>query len=269
MKCLQSTLFLIFLITLTSCKTQEDIRRDKSVENSNEQVSQIQKSSANNSSRFNTLEDQLAKLTGQLEESVHNKQQDVKDIAFLKERLNNLEETNKKQTEYLKILNEKIQEQSAYIEQVIKSLSSISEQKQAPISKKKGVSDDEGDKKEVATIKSGLIYFKEKNYDMAKTTFQEVLNNKKIKNKEKEAATYYLGQIEFKNKNFEEAKVFFSKLFSENPDSTYAAPALLGLAKCFTQLKSREEANQTLDELIARYPKSKEALEAAKIKASK
>lgn len=269
MKRLQSTLFFTFVIILSSCKTQEDIRRDKSVENLNEQVSQTQKSTANTSGRFTTIEDQLARLNGQLEESAHNKQQEIKDVTFLKERLNSLEETNKKQNEAIKALNEKIQDQSTYIEQVIKSLSSITEEKKESTGKNNEALNDESNKNEVASIKSALTYFKNKNYETAKSTFQTVLNAKKTKKKDKEVALYYIGQIEFKNKNFEEAKVFFSKLFSENPDSTYAAPALLGLAKSFIQLKSKEEAKQSLDELITRFPKSKEAMEAVKLKAKK
>lgn len=270
MKRFQLVLFLSLVITLTSCKTQEDIRREKSVESLNEQVALTQKNTANASARFTALEEQLAKITGQIEESSHNKQQDIRDIALLKERLSNLEETTKKQTEFIKALNEKIQEQSTYIEQVIKSLSNLTDQ---PSSKKKEVKGSKSDRTEdaeapkVASIKSAVAQYKAKDYGVAQSTFQEVLDAKKVKAKDKETAFYYLGQIEYRNKNYEEAKVYFSKLFSENPDSSYGASALLGLAKSFLQLKSKEEASQSLDELIARFPKSKEAQEGAKLKA--
>lgn len=267
MKRLQLVLFLSFLITLTSCKTQEDIRREKTVENLNEQVAQTQKSTASASARFNALEESVAKLTGQIEESSHYRQQESKDAAQLKERLANLEETNKKQTEFMKALNEKIQEQSTYIEQVIKSLNTYTEQQKEQAVSKKKESKNESSEKAVASIKSGVAEYKAKDLEAAKTTFLEVLDNKKIKKKDKEAAFHYLGQIEYRNKNYEEAKVYFSKLFSENPDSTYGASALLGLAKSFVQLKAKDEAAQSLDELITRFPKSKEAQEGAKLKA--
>lgn len=268
MKRLQLVLFLSFLITLTSCKTQEDIRREKTVETLNEQVAQTQKSTASASARFNSIEEQLAKLSGQSEELSHNKQQEIKEAALLRERLSNLEESNKKQTEYIKALNEKIQDQSAYIEQVIKSLSSLTEQKESSSKKKESKSDPKSDNEEskVTSIKSGIAEYKAKDYESAKATFQQLLDNKKTKKKDKESAFFYLAQIEYKQKNYEEAKVYFSKLFSENPDSSYGAPTLLGLAKSFIQLKSKEEASQSLDELIARFPKSKEAQEGAKLK---
>lgn len=258
-------LILSLIFALSACKTQEDIRREKTVETLNEQVAQTQKSTANANSRFNTLEEQIAKLNGQVEESNHKNIQEFKEVAAIKERLNNLEETNKKQTEFIKALNEKIQEQSTYIEQVIKSISTLTEQqKEQP--KKKESKSDKAEGAEVASVKAGIAQYKEKDYEAAKSTLLETLEAKKVKKKDKEAAFFYLGQIEYKDKNYEEAKVYFSKLFSENPDSTYGAQALLALGKSFLQLKSKDEAAQTFDELITRFPKSKEAQEGAKLK---
>jgi TolA-binding protein len=267
MKRLQLLLILSIIIVLPACKTQEDIRREKNVENLNEQVAQTQKSTANASSRFTALEEEMAKLTGKIEESTHNRQQEIKDAAMIKERLASLEETNKKQTEFMKALNEKIQDQSKYIEQVISSLSSLNEQKeQAKKKAQQKESKEESSSSETATIKGAIAKYKEKNLEASKEMFTTLLENKKIKKKDKETSFYYLGMIEYRGKNYEEAKVYFSKLFSENPDSTYGASTLLNLSKSFLKLKSKEEARQSLDELITRYPKSKEAVEGAKLK---
>jgi TolA-binding protein len=258
-----------FLFSLTACKTQEDIRREKTVENLNEQVAQTQKSTASAGARFNSIEEQLAKLTGQIEESGHSKQQENKEISQLKERLENLEETNKKQTEFMKALNEKIQDQSTYIEQVIKSLSALTEQQKEQKEQQKELQAKKKEKSEgsqLAPIKAAVAKYKSKDLNDAKSLFHDVLEDKKTKKKDKETAVYYLGQIEYKNKNYEESKVYFSKLISENPDSSYAPSAFLILAKTFLQLKSKEEAAQSLDELITRFPKSKEAQEGAKLK---
>jgi TolA-binding protein len=268
MKRLQLLLVLAFVLTLSSCKTQEDVRREKTVENLNEQVAQTQKSTANANSRFMALEEEMAKLTGKLEESTHSRNQDSKDSNNIKERLALLEETNKKQTEFMKGLNEKLQEQSKYIEQVIASLGSLSEQKEQSKKKSQKEVKEESNaaSSEVASIKTAIAKFKENDLEDSKVMFLTLLESKKTKKKDKETASYYLGMIEFKGKNYEEAKVYFSKLFSENPDSTYGASTLLYLAKSFLQLKSKEEAIQSLDELISRYPKSKEAQEGAKMK---
>lgn len=261
MKQLSLPLILSLLITFSACKTQEDIRREKTVENLNEQVVQSQKNTANASVRFSTIEEQLSKITGQVEETSHYRQQEIKDVALLKERLQALEETSKKQTEFLRGLNEKLQEQSKYIDQVIKSLTLLNEQKEKESSKKKDSNNDP------ATVKNGIIRFKARDLEGAKEILLAVLDTKKIKKKDKEASYHYLGMIEYKNQNYEEAKVYFSKLFSENPDSQYAPAALLNLARSFQQLNSKEEARQSLDELLSRFPKSKEVHEANKLKA--
>lgn len=261
MKRLQFSLILTSLFVFSSCKTQEDIRREKTVETLNEQVVQTQKSTANANSRFTALEEEMAKLTGKVEESSHNRQQEIRDAQLLKERLNNLEETNKKQTEFIKALNDKLEEQGKYIEQVISSLSALNEQKN-----KKETQKEENSPSEGASIKGAIAKYKARDLSGAKEMFLSFMNNKKSKKKDKETSSYYLGMIEYKEKNYEEAKVYFSKLFSENPDSTYGASTLLNLAKSFIQLKSKDEARQSLDELITRYPKSKEAQEGAKLK---
>ena len=254
---------LVFLITFSACKTQEDVRREKTVENLNEQVAQTQKSSANASSRFSTLEEEVAKLTGKLEESIHSKQEDSKDTALMKDRLTELEDLNKKQIEFMKALNDKVQEQSKYIEQVIASLSSLTEQKEQ--SKKKEVKLDNGPLQNV-TVRGAIGKYKAHDLIGSKEILLSLVDNKKLRKKEKEAALFYLGMIQYKDKNFEEAKVYFSKLFTEYPESSYGASTLLNLAKTFIQLKSKEEATQSLDELATRYPKSREALEGAKLK---
>lgn len=125
------------LLVLTSCKTQEDIRREKNIDTLHEQVAQSQKSFANTNSRFDSIETQVASLTGQIEELVHGKNQDTTDINALKEKITLLEETNKKQADAVATLTEKVQEQSKYIEDVTKSLSSLVDNKEPVAQKRK------------------------------------------------------------------------------------------------------------------------------------
>jgi TolA-binding protein len=264
----------LILLVLSACKTQEDIRRERTVEVLNEEVQQTKKSAASGNSRFMAIEEQVAKLNGQIEEMNHGKSQTSKENQQLSERINALEETNKKQVEYIKALTEKVNNQSGYIEEVIASLAKLSEKQSEPApkaSKKKTVSPDsvdigDDDKDLPPTFDNGMKKFKAKEYDDAKTIFETVAENKKASKKNREGAIHHLGLIEYKNKNYEGAKVYFSKLFSENPDSSFAPATLLNLGKTFRQLKSKEEANMTFDELISRFPKSKEAAEASKLK---
>jgi TolA-binding protein len=250
-----------FLLTLTSCKTQEDIKRDRTVDNINEQLAQTQKSTATSSSRFQSLEEQVARISGNIEEVAHARNQDQKELANMREKLSISEETNKKQTEMIKELYEKMQEQSKYLEQVIKSLSGINEQVEKKVKAK-----EPKEPTEEISLQNGLVKYKAKEYETAKMILEKVLENKKIKKKDKGTALQALGLIEYKNKNYEEAKIYFSRIFTEMPDSNMAPAALLNLAKCFLKLKAKPEAKQTIEELVSRFPKSKEAIEAQKLK---
>jgi TolA-binding protein len=266
----KSLLIILVALAFTACKTQEDIRRERTMENINEKISQTQQSSASTNLRFQSIEEQMAKLNGNIEELAHNKGSDSKEVLLLKERISQLEETNKKQSENIKLIADKMNEQTKYIEQVIKSLGDLSEKKEEPkenIKKKtaKEESKSEG-KVEGISVKAGIAHFKAGSLAEARSTFEELLDNGKLAKKDKAASLFYLGLVELKEKKYEEAKVYFSRLYTEVPESSFSAPALLNLAKSFAKLKSKEEAKQAIDELITNFPKSKEAVEGAKIK---
>ena len=267
---------LISLLAFVSCKTQEDIRREKAVESLNEELQQTKKSTFTGNSRLNSVEEQLAKVTGLTEEMAHNKAQMIKENQALNERIVALEENQKRQSEILKTLSEKTVEQQTYIAEVLSELKKLSEKPEKSSAKKKVVKPDSVEldlEEEVAdkvssepTLENGLLKFKAKDFDGAKEILSQVIENKKSSKRTKEAALHHLGIIEFKNKNYEAAKVHLSKLFSDNPESKYAAGTLLFLGKTFKALKSKEEAEMTFAELKERFPKSKEAQEASKLK---
>ncbi len=261
----------LIMVLISGCKTQEDIRREKNLEVLNEQVTQTQKSSANNQSRFDNLEREVAKLSGNIEEFAHNRGNEQKDVLLLKDRIKTLEETIEKQNSTLVELTTKFNEQTKYIEEVHAALKDLSGPDKKKVSggkekEKLSQNEDEVDAKN-ESIQTVIALIRAKNYEEGRNMLQNMLENKKLKKKEKQQAIFYLGQIEFRTKNYDEAKVYFSKLYTEYPDSTLNSMALLNLAKSFLQLKSKEEAKQTLEELMEKYPSSKEASEAKTLKA--
>ena len=268
MKITNSFLIILTLLALVSCKTQEDIRREKTVDTLNEEIKQTKISTQSTNSRFLSIEEQLSKLTGMVEESNHSKTQ-------LQDRITNLEETNKKQVEYIKALTEKVNNQSGYIEEVIATLAKIQPEKN-PSKKKDDIDKEQKDPRDSEdkvvdeilppTFQNGMIKFKAKAYEEAKDIFTQVTENKAASKKNREGVLYYLGMCEFKLKNYEGAKVYFSKLFSEAPKSNFAPASLFYLAKSFTLLKSKEEAKMTYEVLMSTFPNSKEAIEASKMK---
>ena len=137
MKRTQIFICAIVLVLAASCKTQEDIRREQTVMNLNEEIQQTKKTAASGNSRFTAIEEQMNRINGQVEESNHNTSNLAKENKQLHERLNKIEEDNKKQVEYLKALTEKVNNQSDYIEEVIESLKKLSEKQPEEKPKKK------------------------------------------------------------------------------------------------------------------------------------
>ena len=79
MKRSQMFICALMLLVFSGCKTQEDIRREQAVDNLNEEIQQTKKSTASGNSRFMAIEEQVARLNGQLEELSHSKSQSSKD----------------------------------------------------------------------------------------------------------------------------------------------------------------------------------------------
>jgi len=257
-------LLLAVILVNQGCKTQADIQRDRTVETLNQQIVSNQKSNANSNLRLQTIEEQVQKLTGMLDEAQFKNTEGKKEYQVLQEKLATMEENDRKQNEAIRLLSERVAEQTKYLEEVIKSLNTLSDQK--PRAEKKSELLVGVDSKNEISVQEGIRLYKAKSYDDAKEIFSQLVDNKKTKRKDKERSLQYLGLIEFKKKNFEEAKVYFSRLFSDYPESSYNATGLLFLARSFNELKQKEEAKFTLDELLTRFPNSSEAKEASKLK---
>lgn len=251
---------LLLAIFFSGCKTQEDIRRERTVEKMNEEIQQTKSVTQSANNRFGTLEEQINRLTGQIEEANHAKNQALEENKNLSQRVNLLEETSKKQVEYLKALTEKVNNQSDYIAEVLESLKKISAEQTA--AKKKIETKKEEAPKLESTFKNGYARFQAKDFAQAKIIFSDVTNNKKASKTNREGSLHYLGVMEFNAKNYEAAKVYFTKVFTENDKSSFAASSLLYLGKTFQKQKLQEEAKMTFEELISRFPQSKEAKEA-------
>jgi len=245
---------LFTLMTVTSCKTTEDIRREQIVENLSLQMVQTQKLTAETTIKIQDLESRIMKLTGQLEETGHEQ----------KEVLGNAENRLKFQEEREKSLQEKISsleskvvelskqgaEQKKFIDKVLKSLNKISPTKGG---------------KTLSPYQQAMNDYRRGRYKKAKVQLSELYNNKKIKGKRKARITHNLGMISYMDKNYKEALVYFSKLYTSFAKTSYASNGLLFLAKSFKELNQKEESKQTLQQLITQYPKSKQVAEAKKI----
>ncbi len=290
----QLSILLILSLSIllnSGCKTQADIQRERTVENLNQQVVQSQKSNVSVNMKIQNLEEQIQKLTGMIEDSNFTVTSLKKENSSLKDKLQNIEESQRALNDANKLLNDKLNQQTQYLENVLSTLNQLTQDSDQKKQKKKSDSnelnskrlipeavdlnqknsqdnhseDEDADELKIST-ENGIAKFKANKISESKTIFLKILENKNSKKSAKESALYYLGQIEYKNKNFEDAKIYFSRLFAEYGQSKLLPSTLLLLAKTFLELKEKTEAELTINELKNRFPNSKEYKSASKLK---
>lgn len=244
-----SILPLLFLI---SCKTQEQIQRERMMDDMSVQMVQRQKLAAEDQIKLDSLEQKILELNGRLEEQGHKSQTESEDaLNKIQERLELLEENMtayKVQVEEGKLkvsnLETKVEAQEKYVNKVIKTLNSISGKKSKGAKKR-------------SDYNQAIFWFNKNFLTKSKPLFLKLEKSKKIKGKKRARVLHALGIITFKKKQYNEAMVYLSQLFTEFPKSGYNANGLLHLAKTFKNLGETHQAKQTLGEMLKRFPKSK------------
>lgn len=235
------------LLIISGCKTREDIAREQMVNQISGQVKDTQKLNADFTTRLQDLETQMTNISGQNEESQHNtKKALTEQMRELLERINVLE-TNQKD------LTDKAAAREQYIQEVLGELKKIT--------KKGGNSSS----KKMSAYDSAMNDYKRGRYTAAKGKLETLLAAKKVSGARKGRTIHNLGMISYIQKDNTAALTYFSKLFTEMPKSGYNKNGLLFLAKTFKRLNQTEEMKQTLNELITRWPKAKQAGEAKKL----
>ena len=244
------------LIVFASCKTQEEIQREQMVDNLSIQMVENQKLTAGSKVRLQNIEERLGMITGQFEDTNHNtKELITKEVQLLREKVLLLEEKDKSNSEALNLnqkklaeIEEKLRQQDKYLKKVLATLSGAGAVKKS--SKKRSAYD------------SAMYDYKKARYKSAKSKLEALESNKKIKGSKRARVLHNLGMISFMNKDDNSAMAYFGKLFTESPKSSYNANGMLYLSKSLNRMGQKEQAKQTLEELIKRFPKSKRVKEA-------
>lgn len=243
-----STLF--FFVFLFSCKTTEQIEREKRQKAVFSQVEYLKKQSTVHKARIQEQEDRLNHIFGQLEETQHEEKKRI--LNREKERLRSLEEL----TIRMDALDKRLKKQEVFIGQVTKQLTSIAT---ASSSKKNSRTSSS------SKYQQALRLFQNKKYKRSKELFLQTLGNDKLKSSQWVYANYHLALIYYREKNYRQAMVHASKVYTQYPRSSKAPRSLLTIAQCFLALKQKEEARGTLRQLMKQYPKAKEIKQAQKL----
>ncbi|OUR98474.1 hypothetical protein A9Q84_03425 [Halobacteriovorax marinus] len=252
-------LMLITLLSLGACKTQEEIQREQMVDNLSIQLVENQKLTADSKVRLQGIEERLGMLTGQFEDTTHDtKTQLLTQLSTLSEKVSLLEEKDKLSSNTLDVtqkrltsIEQKLKKQDTYLKKLLATLSGKSKKKSKA--------------KKMSKYDSAMYDYKKGRYKNAKRKLEALEGNKRIKGTKRARVLHNLGMVSYIQKNNNGATAYFGKLFTEYPKSSYNANGLLFLSKTLSRMKQNEQAKQTLEELIKRFPKSKKVKEAKKL----
>ena len=79
----------------------------------------------------------------------------------------------------------------------------------------------------------------------------------------KTSALFWLGNSDYALRSYRSAMANFRAVVAQAPDHERAPEALLSIANCQTELKETTAARATLEQLVAKYPRT-EAAQAAR-----
>lgn len=235
---MKKTLLLISLAFLSSSclKTRNQVRADDESSSERGAPAKIQDVKVNDSYVVDEMKVELTRLTGRIEDLERERRESQGD---------------KSKDETIKKLETRIQE----LEQTQTTL--LENMKKAQDAAK-------ADPKEA--FERGEALFNEKKYEEAA---KELSTYIKAGGKSIEEATFMRGESYYELKEYKKAIVDFSKFYEKYAKAKKASKAVLRIAQSFDALGMKEDATAFYQEVLDKYPKSKEAATAKKKLGSK
>ena len=99
-----------------------------------------------------------------------------------------------------------------------------------------------------------MANYKTRKYKLAKPQLEALLAGK-LSSRAKPRVIHNLGMIAYRQKRYDDASTYFSKLFTEHPSSIYNPNGLIHLAKTFKAQGDLDQAKETLNLMLTKYPK--------------
>ncbi|MBK7960179.1 MAG: tetratricopeptide repeat protein [Bdellovibrionales bacterium] len=214
--------FSIFVLTSSCLQTRTEVKEVEQRQVMQQQVSTIQKNTADASSRFVEIEEQMRTLNGRVEVVENQIQRENQLIqSHSKANTEKFGEVNKK--------SELLQDSIEKMEQQIFSLQA-----------------------EVTKLHSEYAAFQAAN----QTKPQANSPSKPVK------STFDVAQEQFAKKDWKQAILSYQKYREENPKGKSLALATLRIGASFQELGLKDEAVTFYKEVLSKYPKSEEAKKA-------
>lgn len=236
-------LFVVTFLFLSGCKTQSQIRREQQMENLTSQVSEGQRLTADTTIRLQEMEERIGHLHGALEEKGYAEQiQREEALSDLRSRMDAMEATQRDIQQQLQQQKRQMDAQKEYLDRVLKTLEELS---RASVDIKK--------KSTQEVYNEAVRLYRARQYPESRKYFEELLG-RDLSEPIRTHTYHNLGMIEYMDQRFAQAVAYFGRLFTEFPESGYNRNGLLFLAKSFEKEGQTNEAIQTLQQLIQRFP---------------
>jgi TolA-binding protein len=228
-KLLSLGLFVMLLSSLVfelGClQTRTDVKEIEQRQVIQQQVSTIQKSSADANSRYFEVEEQLRAINGRIE-VVENQ------VA---------RESRQAQTQN-KIQTEKVAENSQKLNLLQEALVKLEQQQMIA-------------QAEIATLRS-------ENATLQAAMQTKGSGSSDSSKKNGSQSAYKQGQEQFSKKDWKRAILSYQKYREEHPKGKFFREATFQIGACFQELGLKDEATTFYKEVLAKYPKSDEAKKA-------
>lgn len=224
----------------------ETHRIGEEIQNMKRQMTELQgqaeqgsrKSIARLNARIDSLESELMRLNGLVDQIKYNQEREEAELAQLKQ-------------EIQAILDKASTTPTPVVTSVVSGTKSPKIKKSA--SEKATIPEKPRD-----LYKEGLDLFKLKRYQEAKKAFREFMkqhpDSPMVAN-----AHFWIGECEYKQSRYEEAILEYNKVISKYPKSNKVPDALLKQGFAFAKLGDKESARILLQKLIKNYPHTPQA----------
>ena len=244
--------FMAVVALATSCKTAEDIRRDKLVDTHDAQMRHFQEKFSSNSHLLQEHQDRLNQMYGQFEEQQHQERQRLEQegqeraaalqemastLAQLQERMDTVEKNQKEQARFIKMA-------TAHLKDMAKKRSKP--------------------KKKKSSYQKAMGLLDKGQHAKAERLFLQVLGQKNLRPSRWVRTHHGLGLINYRKKKYEQAMIHMSKVYTKYPRSSKAPSALFTIAQCFLKQGKVQEGREALKQLATQYPKEKKLVQKAK-----
>ena len=247
---LHHSVFWAALLCLYSCKTAEQIRREKTQDTLLAQMEHVRGQSTQQAGQLQEQQQRLGKLLGQWEETRHAEKQQIQRrdqetnarLEALENKLVALEEQNRVQADFIKKVTHQLK------------------QLRGRSSRKKARKSAQG-----SDYQKAMDLYKQKKDKQAQELFLQVLGRKNLAAAQWAYSHHALGIMSFRKKDYQQAMVHLSKVYTKYPRSSKSPNALLHIGKSFIATGQTPEAKQSLEQLGVQYPKAKEAKAAQKL----